>query len=823
MERLADKTISLADVTSQHSAEPPVAARTVVIGSGLIGTSAAYHLALSGDDDIIVLERNTVGSGTSWHAAGLTSSIRATPALTDLAAYGVSFYQRLQELSGLDVNFNQCGSLILARTAGRLDELRYTAAIARQKGIPADLIAPDSVPALWPLASTDGLVGALHQPQDGHLNPGVAAVAMAKLAHDRGVRIFESVEVLEVLSENGAVTGVLTTGGTISCERVLLAAGLWTRDLAHRSGATVPLYAAEHVHTRTEPIDGANADLPTLRDLDGYFYVRHEQGRLLVGAFEPNGKPRRTDEIAGDFVEFEPDWQHFAAVRANAEQRIPALRSCEYDRFLNAPESFTPDANFLMGETAEVANLYVAAGFNSQGVIYAPGAGRAMAEWISSGSATFDAAAVDVQRFSKHQRNRRYLHSRTHEALGRLYAMHWPQLQAVTARDVRRTPLFDRLQRTNACFGEVTGWERANWFAPRGVTPGYEYSYGRANWFDAVGLEHQAAREAAAVFDLSSFTKIEVAGPDALDVIQIGCTAQMDRPVGKVQYTLMLNVNGGIELDGTVVRLADDRFLVITPAFSQTKTLEYFSRIARGRAAAVFDATAGLATIGVMGPASRELLSRISPEDWSDSAQKYTQARHVEIADGFALALRVSFVGELGYEIYPSADLAVNVYDAIMAAGADLGARPAGYFALDSLRSEKGYRHLGHDIGPADDPYESGLGFTVSKKKTASFLGREALERRAGEVRKYKTGYLALHSPDPLLLHDETILLGGRAIGRMTSGAYGYTLNRACGIARIEADVDMSQEFLVDCGGQLHSAEISDQPFYDPSGSRLRG
>lgn len=825
MERLVDKSLT-ATVFAQNVRRRtlPTRVRTVVIGGGIIGASAAYHLAERGDTDVLLLDRNVVGSGTTWHAAGLVSSIRSTPAMTELAAYGISTYQRLEADSGVDVSFNQSGSLVLARTPGRMDELRYTAAVARQMGIPATLVSPDEVGALWPLASTEGLVGALHQPEDGSVNPGYAALALAKLAHAAGVTIREDVEVTGILTNGAAVKGVRTPLGDVDCERVVLAAGLWSRDLAAQCGVNLPLYAAEHVHARTEPIPGAEPHLPVLRDLDGYLYVRHEQGRLLVGAFEPNGVPRPVSEIAADgFAEFPPAWDHFAPVRRNAEQRVPALRTATYDRFLNAPESFTPDANFCLGEAVEVSGLFVAAGFNSQGIIYGPGAGRALADWMTEGSPQFEAFAVDVQRFAKSQGSRRYLHARTVEGLGRLYAMHWPQVQPVTARGVRRTPLHERLEAANACFGETIAWERANWFAPKGTEPQYEYSYGRQNWFDLVGEEHRAAREAVALFDLSSFTKAEVAGPNALDVLQQFCTADVELPVGRLRYTLVLNRNGGIELDGTVVRLADQRFWVITPAFSQSKTLGMLARAARGRAAAVFDATAGYATIAVMGPRSRELLSRVSPDDWSDDAQKYTHAREVEVADGHALCLRVSFVGELGYELYPTADQAVNVYDALVAAGRELGLRHAGYHALDSLRSEKGYRHLGHDIGPSDDPFEAGLGFAVSMKKPSRFIGREAVVKRQDEPRRRRTVFVALRDPKGLFVHDETILCDGRAVGRVTSGSYGYTIGRACGIGYVESGTPEEGAFTVDCGGREREADVSPEPFYDPRNTRLRG
>ena len=824
MERLVDQHLSAtAFVPAASDRTVPTRVRTVVIGAGIVGTSVAAHLAELGDSDVLLLDRHVLGSGTTWHAAGLIASVRGTPALTELAKYGVDIYGRLQAESGADVSFNQCGSLSIARTPGRMDELRYTAAVARQAGVQAHLLDPEQIPELWPLVSTEGMLGVLHQPKDGTVNPGHVAVGFARLAHSRGVTIREQVDVLDVTHADGIVTGIQTSLGEVECERVVLAAGLWSRDLAERCGVNLPLYAAEHVHVRSGPIEGAVPTLPILRDVDAYLYVRHESGRLLIGAFEPDGRPRAVADITAEgFAEFPPDWDHFAAVRSNAERVVPALRESGFERFTNAPESFTPDANFCLGETVELSNLYVAAGFNSQGIIYGAGAGKALAEWMTEGSPTFDAASVDVQRFARAQSNRRYLHGRTREGLGRLYAMHWPHMQPVTARGVRVTPLHQRLVQANACFGETTAWERANWFAPVGTQPRYEYSYGRQNWFDVVGEEHRAAREAVALFDLSSFTKIEVAGGDALDVLQEFCTANVDIPIGRVRYTLMLNHGGGIDLDGTVVRLADDRFWVITPASSQYKTEGLLRRVARGRQATVFDATAGYATLAVMGPNSRELLSRISPADWSNAAQPYTHAREVELADGHALSLRVSFVGELGYELYPSVDQAVNLYDALIEAGADLGLRHAGYHALDSLRSEKGYRHLGHDIGPIDDPYEAGLGFTVSLKKPHRFIGRDAVERRRAKPPGRRTVFVALRDPSGLLLHDESILCNGEIVGRVTSGSYGYTLGRACGIGFVASDVADDGAFTIDCGGVEYQADVSRESFYDPANERLR-
>lgn len=803
----------------------PERAQVVVVGAGIVGASIAYHLATLGRD-VLVLERHGIASGTSWHAAGLVVKGRSGHVLTELASYGVDLYRRLGVETGVDVNLAQPGSLTLARTQGRMDELRYFSMVCRHHGVPAELISPARVAELWPLASADGLVGALHQPLDGHINPGLAAYAFAKGATAHGAAYRQAVSVSGVETRAGRVSAVLTDRGRVECEHAVLACGLWTRDLAATVGAHVPLWPAAHVHVQSGPIAGAVPSLPVLRDLDASFYARHLDGRLLIGAFEPDGQPLDPASLPDEFAygRFEPDWDHFAPVRALAEERIPALRTTEWGEFLNAPESFTPDANFCIGETNEVVALFVAAGFNSQGIIFAAGAGKVVAEWIVAGTPQIDVAGLDVRRFAMQQSNRHYLHGRVKEGLGRLYALHWPFLQPHTARGIRRTPLHMRTEALNACYGELNGWERPNWYAPPGVTPEYGYSFGRQNWFEYAAAEHHAVRSGVGVIDLSTFAKFEVAGPDALAVLQWICTKDLDVAVGRAVYTLMLDESGNIDLDGTVTRLGPERFMLVTPTNTHAQAEHLLRPLAVGRAAAVFDATSALATIAVAGPRSRELLQRISRTDLSNEALAWSHGMLIEVADGYAYCLRVSFTGELGYELYPSADLALNVFDSVLEAGADLGLKPFGYHALDSLRAEKGYRHVGHDIGNLDDPYEAALGYTVSMHKSDGFRGRAALIAKYGDSKPRparRQVFVRLNDPEPLLYGYESLIHKGRIVSRLTSAAYGHTVGGAVALAYLAADIDAAGRFEVDCAGTVIAAAVSDKPFYDRGNQRL--
>ena len=828
-EHLADDGIAAAQVIGGTQDDAPARARVVVVGGGIIGASAAYHLARLGVTDCVLVERGRVSCGTTWHPAGLLSNVRASHALTEVARNSVDVYERLAGESGIPNGFNRRGSLAVARRPERFTELRYSAAMARHHGVHHELLSPSEVAERHPLVDPAGLAGGLLLGDDGTVNPGASALGLVASAHGQGVRVLEGADVQGLDTEDGRVRAVRTSRGRIECEIAVLCAGLWTRELAGASGIRLALHAAEHVWMLTEPAGAPVWEHPFVRDLDGHIYVRGYRDRLLVGAFEPNGKPRAHASIPANFAfgEFEPDLAHVAEPLERARERVPALRDLAIERHMNAPESFTPDNLPLVGEVPEVEGVFVAAGMNSQGILLGPGLGQAVAEWICEGHPTQDLAELAPSRFADAQTTSGYLFARTRESLGRLYAMHWPHQQPETARGLRRTPLHHRLAAAGACFGEAAGWERANWYGEPGTRPQYAYSYERAPWFERVALEHRAAREAVALFDLSSFAKLEVAGGGALAAVQRVFASDLDVPPGKVVYTTMLNPAGGIEIDLTVTRLAADRFLVVAPAATQRKVRLWLEHHAAGPDATVTDTTSASGTLALMGPRSREVLGRLTDADLTSAGFPFGTAQELELGWSRALAVRVSFVGELGWELYVPTEAVETVHDLLVEAGADLGLRHAGYHALDSLRVEKGYRHWPLDIGPLDTPIDGGLAFTVGWDKP-DFIGRAALHAQRGGPRRRRLVHLTLDDPDALLHHGESVLREGRVAGRVTSGAYGHHLGRATGIAVLEDPALLEAEaiaeggFAVDVAGRVVPATVSLRPFYDPDNERLR-
>ena len=808
----------------------PAHARAVIVGGGIVGCSVAYHLTKLGWRDVLLLERRQLSSGTTWHAAGLVGQLRSSHNLTRLASYGAVLYERLEAETGQATGFRRSGSISVARTAERLVELKRGASMARCFGVDVEVISPGEAGRRWPLMRTDDLAGAVWIPGDGRTNPIDTTLALARGARNGGAAIVEHVAVTGIRCERGAATGVRTDHGDVACEVVVNCAGMWGREVGRMAGVNVPLQAAEHFYIVTEPLAGVTRDLPVLRDTDGYIYVREEVGGLLMGGFEPAAKPWGTDGIPRDF-EFSllpEDWEHFRVLMEQACLRIPALETAPVRRHVNGPESFTPDNRYMLGEAPELRNFFVAAGFNSIGIASAAGAGRALAEWIVGGEPSLDLWDVDIRRFMPFQGNAAYLRARTREVVGLLYAMHWPFRQPETARGVRRSVLHDRLAARGAGFGVVAGWERANWFAPPGAEPRYAYTYGRQNWFADAAAEHRAVREAVGLFDQSSLAKLLLQGPDAVAALQRLCANDVDVAPGRIVYTQMLNARGGIECDLTVTRLADDAFLVVTVAAAATHDADWIRRgIAAGRVT-LTDVTSAFAVLGVMGPHSRDLLGRLTGAELSNAAFPFGTVREIELGYATVRATRITYVGELGWELYVPTELAMGVYDDVVAAGDGLGFRHAGYHAMDSLRLEKGYRSWGHDIGPDDTPLEAGLGFAVAFEKEG-FVGREALLRQRAGPRARRLVMFTLDDPEPLLLGDEPIWCDGALVGRITSGAYGHTLGRSVGMGYVTHPDGIDAVFL---GAGRWELEIATERFpatprleppYDPASARVRG
>jgi 4-methylaminobutanoate oxidase (formaldehyde-forming) len=809
----------------------PSHARVVVIGGGIAGCSVAYHLTKLGWRDVLLLERRDVSCGTTWHAAGLVGQLRATENLTRLARYGAELYETLEAETGQATGFRRPGSVSVARTPERMHELRRLASMARCFGVDVEVVTPAEAGRRWPLMRTDDLVGALWLPRDGRTNPIDTTLALARGARQGGATILENTAVTAVRVRNGRVAGVATERGEIACEVVVNCAGMWAREVGRMAGVTVPLHASEHFYIVTEPLAGVTPDLPVLRDTDGYIYVREEVGGLLMGGFEPLAKPWGMEGIPADFAFslLAEDWEHFQVLMEQAVIRIPAIESAPVRRHVNGPESFTPDGRYLLGEAPECRNFFVAAGFNSIGIASGAGAGKAVAEWIVGGEPPMDLWDVDIRRVAPFQGNPRYLRERTTEMVGALYAMHWPFLQPVTSRGVRRSALHDRLAARGACFGVTMGWERANWYATAGMEPAYRYSYGRQNWFPRAAEEHRAVREAVGLFDQSSFTKLRLDGPDALDVLQRLCANDVDVPLGRVVYTQMLNARGGIEADLTVTRLAADAFLVVTAAAAATHDADWIRRHLGAARAVLTDVTSGQAVLGVMGPHSRALLARLTDADLSGAAFPFLASREIWLASAPVRAARITYVGELGWELYVPTEFAAGVYDALVTAGEDLGLRHAGYHAMDSLRIEKAYRSWGHDLGSEDTPLEAGLGFAVRLGKPTAFLGRDALLARREQPMTRRLVVFLLDDPEPLLYHAEPIWRDGVLVGRISSGAYGHTLGRAIGLGWVTHADGVTDRFVesgrweveVACDRMPARARLA--PPYDPKSLRVRG
>jgi glycine cleavage system T protein len=810
----------------------PSHARVVIIGGGIVGCSVAYHLAKRGCSDLLLLERRQLTCGTTWHAAGLVGQLRATHNLTRLAQYTTQLYEGLERETGQATGFRQVGSVAVAASEARLEELKRGASMARCFGLEVQILSPGEARERWPLLSIADVVGAVYLPKDGRTNPVDTTQALARGARQRGARIVEGVKVTGIVRAGGRVTGVRTEAGEVRADVVVNCAGMWAREVGALADVSVPLHAAEHFYIVTQPIPGLPADLPILRDADACSYFKEDAGKLLVGWFEPQAKPwggQRIPESCA-FEQLPADLAHIEPLFAGAMRRVPVLETTGVQVFFNGPESFTPDDRYLLGEAPEVAGFYVAAGFNSIGIQSAGGAGKVLADWIIDGHPPFDLWDVDIRRCAPFQRNRRYLRDRTVEVLGLLYAMHWPYRQPESARGVRKSTLHERLAAAGACFGEVAGFERANWFAAPGSEPRYEYSYGRQNWFGACAAEHRAVREAVGLFDQSSFAKFVLKGPDAARVLGPLCANEVDVPVGRIVYTQWLNARGGIEADLTVTREAEDSYLIVTSCATQTRDFLWLSRaIPEDARAVAVDVSAAYAVFGLMGPRSRELLSQLTDADLSTAAFPFGTSRIIDLGYARVRASRITYVGELGYELYIGSEFAQSVYDVVVAAGAAFGLRLAGYHALNSLRIEKAYRHWGHDISDEDTPLEAGLGFAVAWDKPGGFLGREALlTQRAQGVRRRLAAF-ALERADRLLYHNEPIWRDGELVGKVSSGMFGHTVGAALGLGYVANrgepvtdDWIASGHYEIEVAAERVPARVSLRSFYDPASRRVK-
>jgi len=812
----------------------PSSARVVIIGGGVIGASVAYHLTKLGVDDLVLLEQGQLSSGTTWHASGLLGQLRATESATRLVQYSAKLYRSLEEETGLATGYKPVGGITIARTPDRVTQLQRTAATADAFGLDCELVSAKQAQEYFPLLDSEGVLAALWLPGDAVVNATDVTASMARGARMRGAKIFEKTRVIGITTADGVVTGVQTDQGDIAAEIVVNCGGQWAKAIGALCGVNVPLHSAEHFYVVTEQVEGVRPDLPILRDPDGYTYIREEVGGLLVGGFEPEAKPWvAPDQIPYpfEFQLLDEDWEQFAILMESGLRQIPVLAETGIKKFYNGPESFTPDNQFLLGEAPELKNFFVAAGFNSLGIATAGGAGKALAEWIVGGEPSSDVAAVDIRRFAPFNGNVQWLHDRVGEVLGLHYAVPWPNRELETARPFRRSPVYHLLEQANASFGSKMGWERANFFAPPGKSSAIEYSWGKQNWLPWSEAEQRATREAVAVYDQTSFGKLVVKGRDAEQLLQRLCTADVAVAPGTVVYTGMLNSRGGYEADVTITRVAFDEYLVITGSASILRDHSWIERhIGSGEFVTVVDVTSSSAVYGVMGPNARTLLERLSRADLSDDGFPFATSREIDLGYSTVRATRITYVGELGWELYVPSEFAVGVYEDLMAAGHDLGVMNAGYYAINSLRLEKGYRAWGNDLTPDYNPLEGGLLFTAKLNTTIDFLGRTALEEARQRGARRRLTSFVVDDPSLMLWGGELVLRNGVPSGQVTSGAWGGTLGRSVGLAFIwnPEEETLSKEFLsegtyqLNVGGTLSGITLHAKAPYDPENKKIR-
>ena len=813
----------------------PQRADVVIIGGGIVGCSIAYHLTKDGITNVALLERKQLTSGTTWHAAGLVGQLRATRNLTELAKYTTTLFEGLEEETGQSTGFKQNGSISVALNDGRLEELIRGASMAKNFGLDVQVISAGEIKERLPHYNMDGVKGGVFLPKDGQVNPIDITQALAAGARSRGAKIFENTKVTRVLVKDGAAYGVETAEGTILADKIVVASGMWSRELGRSIGVNIPLHACEHFYIVSEPIAELPRNMPVVRVPDECTYYKEDAGKLMVGAFEPKAKPWGGGGIDDDhaFVTLPEDMDHFEPILADAINRVPLLETAGIQLFFNGPESFTPDVRYYLGAAPEVKNVFVAAGFNSIGIQSSGGAGLVLSKWIKNGHPPMDVSGMDIRRIHPFQSVKSYVRDRVSESLGLLYAMHWPYRQAETARGVRRSPIYPYTRDLGAVFGEVNGWERPNWYARDGVKPEYEYSYGRQNWFPCADYEAKQLMTNCAFFDQTSFAKYSVEGRDACAVLNRVSAANIDVELGRVVYTQWLNERGGIEADLTVTRLAEDRFLVVTGAAPQTRDLAWLKEHTPSDAHCVAtDITSGLPMIAIMGPKSRALLERLSGADLSNAAFPFGTSREIEIGYARVRASRITYVGELGWELYIPTEFTAHVFETVWAAGQDFGLTPAGMHTMNNCRTEKAYRHWGHDIADEDTPLEAGLGFTIAWDKPGGFIGKDALvKQKASPVQPKRFVCLALEDNSeraPMIYHEEPIYRNGVIVGSTTSGAWGHRVDLSLGLGYVKNDAGVTKDWLetgrweIELAWKRYPAKVQFQSFYDPKGERIK-
>jgi sarcosine dehydrogenase len=810
----------------------PASAKIVVIGGGIVGCSVAYHLGQMGIRDVLLFERHRLSSGSTWHAAGLVGQLRSNANVTQLLGYSVALYDRLGAETGLATGWKRNGGLRLACTPERWTEVKRQATTARSFGLEMALLTPAEAQALWPLMTVDDVIGAAFLPTDGQASPSDIVQALARGARSAGVTIREGIAVTGVRVADGRVAGVETAEGAVACEKLVNCAGQWARAVGRMAGVNVPLVSVQHQYLITERIDGVTPDLPTLRDPDRLTYYKEEVGGLIMGGYEPNPMPWAEAGVPEDFAFslLDADWEHFEPMMRLALGRVPALETAGVKDVVNGPESFTPDGNFILGEAPEVENFFVGAGFNAFGIASGGGAGMALAEWVATGAPPYDLWAVDIKRFGRNHLATPWVRTRTLEAYARHYAMAWPHEEFASGRPLRRSPLYERLRARGAVFGEKLGWERPNWFAVQGEAPQDVPTFGRPNWHDAVAREHRACREAAALFDQSSFAKFMVVGRDAEAALSWVAAADVTRPPGRLAYSQLLNAKGGIECDLTIARLAEDAYYVVTGTGFATHDFHWIRRnLPAGLDAHLLDVTSAHAVLSLMGPRARDILGALAEEDISTEAFPFAHVRQLSVAGVPVIALRITYVGELGWELHVPVEFAATLHDALAEKGAQHGLVDAGYRAIESLRLEKGYRAWGTDIGPDHSPLMAGLGFAVKLRSNMPFLGREALEtQRASRLPRLLAGFRVADAA--AVLHGrETVFRDGRRVGWLTSGGYGHTIGAAIGYGYVrdadngvDEDMVLSGSYELEVAGERVPAEVFLAPPCDPESTRVR-